>query len=175
MRIKKEIVKLNQTQKNLIEDNIKFIYWNAQQWNKTQSNIELDDLISLCFEGSVKAAGTYDETKDIKFTTYSKFLMDNTIKEELKNIKKHSVAQNEYDDSCIIEEDKELIMDIKDSINLLPDSYKNILLDLYTIGYTQKEIANKYNISQSKVSVVIRKSKKIILNYLNVYIIGGTL
>lgn len=77
---------LTPDQIKLIEDNINFAYHMAHKL-KNHSPIEFDDLFSLCFEGLIKTALTYDAEKS-KFATYATRVISNHVFMENRRYKK---------------------------------------------------------------------------------------
>lgn len=65
------------TQK-LATDNIRFAYFIAGMFQ--ESGIERQDLEGIALLGLVKAANGFDETKNVKFTTYASVVIKNEIR-----------------------------------------------------------------------------------------------
>lgn len=159
---------------NLINDNIKLAYKIAWEFNKSLNGlIETEDLKSLCLEGLVKAAKTFDTHKDIKFSTYAYPVIKNNVLMHLRNENK-SIKNNVkiisldstltedgsttladiIPDSNNVEdifESKETYGKLKKYINELPKDVQIIIL-LYGQGFTQVKISELLNKSQPYIS-----------------------
>lgn len=147
-------------------------------------NIDYDkkDLVSIGSIGLVKAVNTYDITKEVKFATYAVRCIDNEILMFLRKVKHdknidsidkvlfYGKDGSELKLEDILSDDSDLIINhensetykiIRQLINQLPDRDKEIIMLHFGFYndriYTQKEIADKFHISQSYVSRVITK------------------
>ncbi len=147
-------------------------------------NIDYDkkDLVSIGSIGLVKAVNTYDITKEVKFATYAVRCIDNEILMFLRKVKHdknidsidkvlfYGKDGSELKLEDILSDDSDLVIDhensetykiIRQLINQLPDRDKEIIMLHFGFYndriYTQKEIADKFHISQSYVSRVITK------------------
>jgi RNA polymerase sporulation-specific sigma factor len=76
------------TVEQLVNDNMKLSWFLAQRYLSTR--IPLDDLISITNFGLFKAARTFDPTKGFKFSTYATRCMENELRLEIRNRKKHN-------------------------------------------------------------------------------------
>lgn len=147
-------------------------------------NIDYDkkDLVSIGSIGLVKAVNTYDITKEVKFATYAVRCIDNEILMFLRKVKHdknidsidkvlfYGKDGSELKLEDILSDDSDLVINhensetykiIRQLINQLPDRDKEIIMLHFGFYndriYTQKEIADKFHISQSYVSRVITK------------------
>ena len=55
----------------LVTNNLGLVRYVAKQFSS--SNVDFDDLVSEGTMGLIKAASSFDETKNVKFSTYSSF------------------------------------------------------------------------------------------------------
>ena len=169
----------------LIEHNLRLVVYVAKRYDNDLTNLE--DLISIGTIGLIKAINTFKLDKNIKLATYASKCIDNEI---LMYLRKKSKSRSEvsldeplkcdYDGNELLLSD--ILQDsdegIEDEINLqeeiarlnevikeLNPREKEILYLRYGLGgeeeLTQKEAADKLNISQSYIS---RLEKKIIKN-----------
>ena len=169
----------------LIEHNLRLVVYVAKRYDTNINNLE--DLISIGTIGLIKAINTFKIDKSIKLATYASRCIENEI---LMHLRKTSKARQEisldeplkcdYDGNELLLSD--ILQDnnegIEDEINLqeeiarlneviadLDPREKEILYLRYGLGgeeeLTQKEAADKLNISQSYIS---RLEKKIIRN-----------
>ena len=174
--------------------NLRLVIKIVMKFNNSLYN--LDDLFQIGTIGLMKAINNYNLGKKIKFSTYATCCIQNEILMALRKIKhdKKNISLNEpitnnnkYDglsfeniltdinfdilDNYLKEEENKFIRDfIKD----LPNREKDMLMLFFGFYdnkcYTQKEIAKRYNISQSAVSKTIKRSliklkNEIINNY----------
>ena len=169
----------------LIERNLRLVVYIARKFENTGVGVE--DLISVGTIGLIKAVNTFNPEKKIKLATYASRCIENEI---LMHLRKTSKSRQEisldeplkcdYDGNELLLSD--ILQDsdegIEDEINLqeeiarlnevikeLNPREKEILYLRYGLGgeeeLTQKEAADKLNISQSYIS---RLEKKIIKN-----------
>lgn len=167
---------LTEKENKLIEKNIKLAYWKAHRWaEKVHDKSLIDDFISCCEMGLIKASHTFDETRNTSFATYAKVCMDNQVKLYLrKNFNKTipfsflEMHCHDPDESIDIEriinisvqlEDIALKVDIERLLNRLSDKEYDVIFMYFFIGYNEYEIADIMNISQGHVSRI--KSKAI--------------
>lgn len=166
----------------LIEHNLRLV---AHIIKKYYSNSkEQDDLISIGTIGLIKAVSTFDHTKGTRFATYASKCIENEILMHFRTLKKIS---NEIHFEESIDTDKDgnqlTLMDIVadsgciiDKVDLIIKSEqlykfieeclderesKIIKLRYGLYGYhplTQREVAEKLNISRSYVSRIEKKS-----------------
>ncbi len=165
----------------LIEHNLRLVVFLAKKFENT--TFDLEDLVSIGTIGLIKGVKTYKLDKNIKLATYASRCISNEILMFLrKNKKKITEVSLEdtlnYDsegnalsledilgtDIDIVDKDyqnkndKELL---EQEILKLPKRDKEIMIMRYglynTIEYTQKEVADKLNISQSYISRIEKK------------------
>lgn len=142
---------------------------------------EYDDLVSEGTIGLIKAAQTYDENKEIKFSTYSARCIKNQILMYLRKENKHKNVQslddilNEDNDgkklviSDLIADERnyyqeremnETLENVLNWILNIEDSRIRTILLLESAGIQQKVIGEKLNISQSYISRIQGKMRK---------------
>lgn len=172
---------MNERQKKLVEENTGLVYYIVnQRFNFKASYYDFDDLASIGTLGLVKAARTFDESRGKKFATYAGRCIENEIKMFLKKNKhdvlfisldesipglksdsaEHSIIELIADESVQIEKDYENALYLKFIMEIILNrfSQKDRDILLYKIaGYSQLEIANIINISQSYVSRLASK------------------
>lgn len=174
----------------LIEHNLRLVVFLAKRYENT--NVDLEDLVSIGTIGLIKGINTYKSDKNIKLATYASRCIDNEILMYLRKNKKvkTEVSFDEslsYDsdgnelhledvlgtDSDIVtkgieeEAEKNLVMD---EISRLPKRDREIIVLRYGLDgkkeLTQKEVAEILGISQSYISriekKVIRKLKTLV-------------
>ena len=81
-RIKKD----NTVRKTLVERNLRLVVYIAKKFENTQ--VPLEDLVSIGTIGLVKAINTYDVDKKIKLATYASRCIENEILMHLRKINK---------------------------------------------------------------------------------------
>lgn len=166
----------------LILHNLRLVAHIAKRFE--DKNISQDDLISIGTIGLIKGIDSFDDTKNIKITTYAAKCAENEILMYFRANKKfgNDISLNE----CLgTDKDGNEIMlldvlpnndiDIIDKIlknndvelvnkymKVLNSREKEIIMKRYGIGneneYTQKEIANMMNISRSYVSRIEKRA-----------------
>ena len=172
----------------LIEHNLRLVVFLAKRYENTTYDIE--DLVSIGSIGLIKGINTYKIDKNIKLATYASRCIANEI---LMYIRKNKNRKTEisledalnYDqdgnelhledvmgtpDDLVVKEFEETEEKrlLTKEIELLDERDKKIMIMRYglynTKEYTQKEVADKLNISQSYIS---RIEKKVINNLKN--------
>lgn len=168
----------------LISHNIRLVYYLASKYKSTK--YDMDELFSIGQIGLVRAVDTFDLSKEIHFATYASRCIINEILMFLRRNKKYqndvsletplSVDDkgNELSfqdflsdpDTNIIEnyEKGETIEEIRNLVFSLPEKEREAIYLYFGFygdkRYTQKEIAEKLNISQSYVSRLIGRILK---------------
>jgi len=170
----------------LIEHNLRLVVYIAKKFENT--GISIEDLTGIGAMGLIKAVNTYNVDKQIRLATYASRCIENEI---LMYLRKTSKIKNEvsFDEplkvdwdgnalllSDILGTDADIVyreMDEQDDvlvlrklISELPPREREIITLRYGINtekeLTQKEVAEKLDISQSYIS---RLEKKIIKKF----------
>ena len=169
--------------RKLIERNLRLVVYLAQKFETTGAN--LDDLTSIGTIGLIKAVGTFDIDKNIKFATYASRCIENEILMYLRETQKTKTDVSLDEPLSVDKDGNELVLG--DIIGTDTDFvYKEIetkvenetlvgLLDcldereqyIMKLRYgllseegeelTQKQVADKLNISQSYISRIEKK------------------
>ena len=176
----------NEARQKLIEHNLRLVVYTAQKFDNTGINME--DLISVGTVGLIKAVGSFKGDKNIKMATYASRCIENEILMFLRKKAKEKREVSLEDPLNTDSEGNELTLSDclgtpadEVSKNYDDDIEKQILrralaklndremlimrlrfgLDSDGDELTQKQVADKLNISQSYIS---RLEKKIIEN-----------
>ena len=181
-----------EAKEKLIEHNLRLVVFLSKKYENT--NIDLEDLVSIGSIGLIKAINTFSSDKNIKLATYASRCIDNEILMFLRKNKKIksevSIDQaltldaegNELHLEDIIGTDKDIISKeiegeydkqvmLKEILSLKPRDREIMILRYGLLGtdeYTQKEVAEKLGISQSYISRIEKKVIKKLQNILNV-------
>ena len=176
----------------LIEHNLRLVVYLSKKYENTK--IDLEDLVSIGTIGLIKGINTYKMNKNIKLATYASRCIDNEILMYLRKNKKRALDVSLEDSLSYDAEGNELKVedilgtepdivtkqleddDLKrillNEINKLPTRDKEIMKLRYglfgTKEITQKELAEKLNISQSYISRIEKKVIKKIKDKVNV-------
>ena len=174
----------------LIEHNLRLVVFLAKRYENTK--VDLEDLVSIGSIGLIKGINTYQRGKNIKLATYCSRCIDNEILMYLRKNKK-TKGDISFEESLSFDSDgNELHLEdilgtdpdivtkpledaydrkiLKEELEKLDDRDKEIMNLRYGLNgqeeLTQKEVAEKLNISQSYISriekKVIKKLKLII-------------
>lgn len=169
----------------LIEHNLRLVVYLSKKYENTK--IDLEDLVSIGTIGLIKGINTYKMDKNIKLATYASRCIDNEILMYLRKNKKRnadvsleeSLSYDAEGNELHLEdilgtepdvvtkelEDDDLKSTLLSVINKLPERDKQIMKLRYGLfgekEITQKELAEKLNISQSYIS---RIEKRVIKN-----------
>lgn len=167
----------------IINHNLRLVAHVSKKYSS--SNIPKEDLISIGIIGLIKGINSFDYTKGTKFATYGAICIDNEILMALRSETKHrgNVFLEDYV-SFDSEGNKISFMDIlstgEDDVNkqvnlkveseilyeliekALEDREKQIIYLRYGLKggrpYTQREVAQMFDISRSYVSRIEKKS-----------------
>lgn len=168
----------------LIERNLRLVVFIARRFENT--GINLEDLISIGTIGLIKAVSTYRRDKNIKLATYASRCIENEILMYIRKIsnQKTEISLDEpinmdYDGnelllSDILGTDEDMILRpmeddvdiclLRQAVRELPDREREIVIMRFGLDgrqeLTQKEVAQKLQISQSYIS---RLEKRIML------------
>lgn len=175
---KKVVIPLTESQEKLAAANIRLAYFLKNKWVKNlHMDYEADEIESCCMLGLVKAARTYDTTKQTRFATYATRCMDNEVLMFIRQNKKHKAAISLYEPLTVDPDGNTLeLRDIIPSgefeeqivskiyiiskVEQLKTEREKGLLKLLNNGDTQHDIAATFGISQSYVSRLSKKLKK---------------
>ena len=175
----------NDAQKKLIEHNLRLVVYTAQKFDNT--GVDMEDLISIGTIGLIKAVKSFNGEKQIKMATYASRCIENEIlmflRKSVRQKREVSLEDPLNTDSegneltlsdCLGTPADEVSKDYDDSVEkqvllnaLSKLSERELLIMNLRYGLlgqdelTQKEVADKLNISQSYIS---RLEKKIIAN-----------
>ena len=173
----------NRAKTVLIERNLRLVVYIARRFENT--NINIEDLISIGTIGLIKAINTYDAAKNIKLATYASRCIENEI---LMFLRKTSGQKTEvsFDEplntdwdgnelllSDILGTDSDMVMRpleddvdkqlLRKAVARLTERDRQIIVMRFglqnTQELTQKEVADRMGISQSYIS---RLEKRII-------------
>ncbi|MBR2677966.1 MAG: sigma-70 family RNA polymerase sigma factor [Bacilli bacterium] len=165
----------------LIEHNLRLVVFLAKKYENT--GVDLEDLVSIGSIGLIKGINTFSSNKNIKLATYCSRCIDNEILMYLRKNKKiknevsidqtlsydtdgnelrlEDIIGTDKDDiakEIEINDDKDLI--IREILSLKARDREIMILRYGLLGnneYTQKEVADKLNISQSYISRIEKK------------------
>ncbi len=177
----------------LIEHNLRLVVFLAKKFENT--NVDLEDLVSIGSIGLIKGINTYKLGKNIKLATYASRCIDNEILMFLRKNKKRK-TEISFEDSLSydsdgnelhledilgteadivtkeIEKETEKNLMIKE-IEKLDDRDKQIIILRYGLfeyeEMTQKDVADLLGISQSYISRIEKKLIKKLTNIIKTY------
>ncbi|MGI6329994.1 MAG: RNA polymerase sporulation sigma factor SigK [Bacilli bacterium] len=165
----------------LIEHNLRLVVFLAKKYDNTQ--IDLEDLVSIGTIGLIKAINTYKRDKNIKLATYASRCIDNEILMYLRKNKKRR-SEVSFEESLSYDADgnelhledvlgtevdivtKPLENEVEkalliDEISKLDKRDKQIMVLRYGLlnneEMTQKDVAKLLGISQSYISRIEKK------------------
>lgn len=175
----------------LIEHNLRLVVYVAKKYETNSSYLE--DLVSIGCLGLIKAITTFDIEKNFKLATYASRCIENEILMHLRKTSKQKLEVSideplnvDYDGNELLLAD---ILSIQDSDvveDLCEDEQRKIMYqaiselkprerEIIKLRYglddgeemTQKDVADKLNISQSYISRLEKKIIKKLQNKLN--------
>lgn len=165
----------------LIEHNLRLVVFLAKKYENT--NIDLEDLVSIGTIGLIKGINTFSREKNIKLATYASRCIDNEILMYLRKTKKmktevsidaslsYDAEGNELHLEDVLGTDKDIVtkgieeendkkLMIQEVMRLNPRDRDIMILRYGLLGHeelTQKEVAEKLGISQSYISRIEKK------------------
>lgn len=165
----------------LIEHNLRLVVYLSKKYENVK--IDLEDLVSIGTIGLIKGINTYKIDKNIKLATYASRCIDNEILMYLRKNKKRnadvsleeSLSYDAEGNELHLEdilgtepdlvtkelEDNDLKLTLMKEINKLPERDRQIMKLRYGLfgekEITQKELAERLNISQSYISRIEKK------------------
>ncbi len=171
----------NEARKILVEKNLRLVVYIAKKFENT--NINIEDLISIGTIGLMKAINSYDLSKNIKLATYASRCIENEILMHLRKAVKQKGeisideplnTDSEGNDLLLADilgtDSEQIFLKVEEinnrkkvltAINNLNEREKNIMNLRYGFGgqkeLTQKEVAEKLGISQSYISRIEKK------------------
>ena len=175
----------------LIEHNLRLVVFLAKKYENT--NIDLEDLVSIGTIGLIKGVNTYKLDKNIKLATYASRCIDNEILMYLRKTKRKKTEISLEDRLSFDADGNELHLEdvlgteanivtknlddeldktlLRRELNKLNKRDKEIMILRYGLNntkeYTQKEVAMMLGISQSYISriekKVIKKLKQVMV------------
>lgn len=171
----------NNAKEKLIEHNLRLVVFLAKKYENT--NIDLEDLVSIGTIGLIKGVNTYRLDKNIKLATYASRCIDNEILMFLRKNKKRR-GEVSFEDSLsydgegnelhledILGTEKDIVTKgieeehdkkvLYQEINKLKKRDKEIMILRYGLfnkkEMTQKDVADLMGISQSYISRIEKK------------------
>jgi RNA polymerase sporulation-specific sigma factor len=145
----------------------------AKRYKQFKYRCEYEDLFQVGYMGLIKAAKKYDESKNVKFSTYASAWIDGYIrnfirgdkwyfgKNENERIKANAPASlnNIVDNSNVsylelIEDESNHyeLSDLRMLVNRLPFNLKKVIVLRYFRGLTQSQTGKSLKMAQSAVS-----------------------
>lgn len=149
----------------------------------SKTNYDLEELFNIGTIGLIKSVDTFDMSKKNKFSTYAAVCIDNEILMFLRKNKNYynvlsidySLAQEKNNCDFLIsdtlkDKSKDFVLDyelreqmlhVDEVVEGLPEREREIIklyYGFYGKIYSQEEISKIYNVSQSYISRIIRKT-----------------
>lgn len=176
----------------LIEHNLRLVVFLAKKYENT--NVDLEDLVSIGSIGLIKGINTFSRGKNIKLATYCSRCVDNEILMYLRK-NKRTKADVSFEESLSFDADgNELHLEdilgtepdivtkgldeeidkkmLNEELQKLDDRDREIMILRYGLNgveeMTQKDVAEKLNISQSYISRIEKKVIKKLKNVIKI-------
>ena len=176
----------------LIEHNLRLVVFLAKKYENT--NIDLEDLVSIGTIGLIKGVNTYKLDKNIKLATYASRCIDNEILMYLRKTKRKKTEISLEDRLSFDADGNELHLEdvlgteanivtknlddevdktlLRRELNKLNKRDQEIMILRYGLNgnaeLTQKEVAEKLGISQSYISRIEKKVIKKLGNIIKI-------
>ena len=152
----------------------------ANRFKNNPYGIDIEDIMQIGSIGMIRAFDTYQEDKEIKFSTYVYNCISWSIRREFSNLKRikqqYTFTSLDYEideensmyeiipnssvnvENEVIEEMtlQEYIQEFK---NILTLTKANIFIDRYVNELQIKDIASKYNKKDSAINSILRQSR----------------
>lgn len=118
-------------------------------------HVVIDDLVSAGMVALVMAAGRFDDTKGVKFSSFAAHRIRGAMRDELRTMARRSmpslVSQVAVSDPVTI--------DALDELSGLSREAKQIVRWLLE-GYTMREVGERLGISESSVSLRVKQIRR---------------
>ena len=173
-------MKLSSEKEHLVLDNQRLVHFLVKKLGVTPNSPDYEDIVSIGTIGLVKAAITFDTSKNITFATYASRCINNEIFRHYRKANKYAndisidepigddgegkeltlvdtIADPESNFVEKIVDKEEFIKVVRTVLNCLKGKHRMALLYLMA-DVSQKEIAEKLNISQRYVSRIEAKA-----------------
>ena len=134
----------------------------ASNKNKsTPKNVTLDELRSAAYLGLIDAANKFKSDYSCSFSTYARFRIVGSIKDYLKKTKINFIElKDNYFSIC----DYDKLCFVDDLFSFLDYNGQNIMKMYYIENKSMKQIGEIFGVSESRISQMMNKYKKIIRN-----------
>lgn len=129
--------------------------------------IDIEELKSVAYLGLVDAANKFDVKKSPSFAAYAKIRIFGEIQDYLRNQCRfnNQTCTEHFDLDLLNKRDEENSYEFFEEILKNLDETDKIIVDLYYVQeLSLKEIGEKLNLSQSRISQKLTSSKKIMKN-----------
>lgn len=159
---------LNLNQRNsLIIENLNLAEKLAKSKKRKLSHISYDELKSAAFCGLVEAANSYDFSKNNCFPAYALWRITGAIQDYLRELSWGSRSKPlkksqsfVYEEQLYKTDNFENLDSFDEIIYRLPCLNKMVLKLYYQQGKLIKEIAEKLNVHQSRISQILKDSRE---------------
>ena len=152
----------------------------ANRFKNNPYGIDIEDIMQIGSIGMIRAFDTYQEDKEIKFSTYVYNCISWSIRREFSNLKRikqqytftsldHEIDEEnsmyEIIPNSSVNVEYEVIEDmtlqeyIQEFRNILTLTKANIFIDRYVNELQIKDIASKYNKKDSAINSILRQSR----------------
>jgi DNA-directed RNA polymerase specialized sigma subunit len=132
----------------------------AYQKNKTTpKNIDFEELKSVAYLGLIDAANKFNLEHSCSFATYARFRIIGSIKDYLRKskLKLYKLQDNYF--FCCDYDNLDLFSHV---LSFLDCTGQNIIKMYYIDNKSMKQIADSFGVTESRISQLINKYKKII-------------
>lgn len=127
----------------------------------TPKSISLDDLKSEAYVGLIDAANKFDLKYSCSFSTYAKIRILGSIKDYLRKIK---INFRELKDNYFVVFDYDKLDLFQDVLSFLDCTGQNVIRMYYLENKSMKQIGIQLGLSESRISQMMNRYKKIIRN-----------
>ena len=161
----------------LVEENMKLAHYVARKYMNSMA-VEYEDLYQQCCVGLVRAANSYREDCETKFSTYSVFCMENEMRMIYrKKFKEYGKIACSLESEIILPSGKavelsELLVDeasnfeeslinndtLERLMTALSSREREIVIQNYILDYDQKIISKLMGCTQSNVSRILKNA-----------------
>jgi RNA polymerase sigma factor (sigma-70 family) len=132
----------------------------SEKNKKTPKNITLDELRSAAYLGLIQAANRFNKESNCSFATYAKYRITGEIKDYLR---KNKIKFVEIQDQYYYNIENQDNIDLFSTIYAIIDTTGRSIIKMYYVdNKSMKQIGKQLNITESRVSQMICKYKKII-------------
>ena len=158
---------LTEEQAQFAADQIPLVHYLIRKWQSSFSGfLEYEEMLSVGYEALCRAAGAYDPSRGVPFTSYAaRSIRNRLISEcEIRNKQNSRRSYKSIDFLAAEQKDFDELMDLHTAIEALPPDLQYLVKAHYFENNTQQSLGDNVGKSSSEMNRRLRKAKQKIKN-----------